>query len=68
LLRKLLRMRLVSFTGSETREDALLIMRVGRMTGPHPEERPLGRVSKDGCKSECCVHPSRRIALRRSSG
>ena len=30
------------------------------MLRPHPEERPLGRVSKDGREFICCVHPSRR--------
>jgi hypothetical protein len=30
------------------------------MLGPHPEERALARVSKDGCESMYCVHPSRR--------
>jgi hypothetical protein len=28
---------------------------------PHPEERALARVSKDGRESLCCVHPSRRL-------
>jgi hypothetical protein len=28
---------------------------------PHPEERPLGRVSKDGRESMHRVHPSRRL-------
>src|SRR5258708_33385620 len=28
---------------------------------PHPEERPPGRVSKDGRESMHCVHPSRRL-------
>jgi hypothetical protein len=32
---------------------------------PHPEERPLGRVSKDG---RACCHPSRRAQRARSSG
>jgi hypothetical protein len=27
---------------------------------PHPEERPLGRVSKDGCGAGTRRHPSRR--------
>src|SRR4051794_38058970 len=27
---------------------------------PHPEERPLGRVSKDGNRDGACGHPSRR--------
>jgi hypothetical protein len=30
--------------------------------GPHPEERALARVSKDGSESVPCIHPSRRIA------
>src|ERR1700752_5049269 len=29
---------------------------------PHPEERRLRRVSKDGCTATRCGHPSRRIA------
>src|SRR6266478_5536345 len=29
--------------------------------GPHPEERALARVSKDGRESALCVHPSRRL-------
>jgi hypothetical protein len=28
---------------------------------PHPEERALARVSKDGRESVRCVHPSRRL-------
>src|ERR1700687_5661125 len=28
---------------------------------PHPEERALARVSKDGRESMRCVHPSRRL-------
>jgi hypothetical protein len=28
---------------------------------PHPEERALARVSKDGCESMRCLHPSRRL-------
>src|SRR3981189_1455126 len=28
---------------------------------PHPEERALARVSKDGRESIRCVHPSRRL-------
>src|SRR5450756_1980980 len=28
---------------------------------PHPEERALARVSKDGGRLRCCVHPSRRL-------
>jgi len=28
---------------------------------PHPEQRALARVSKDGCESVRCVHPSRRL-------
>src|SRR5260370_34639124 len=31
---------------------------------PHPEERPSGRVSKDGSESLPCIHPSRRAQKR----
>src|SRR3981189_2073985 len=34
---------------------------LARMLTPHPEERALARVSKDGCESLRCVHPSRRL-------
>jgi hypothetical protein len=37
----------------------------GNKLGPHPEERPLRRVSKDGRESERCIHPSKRRASAR---
>jgi hypothetical protein len=37
----------------------------GNKLGRHPEERRLGRVSKDGRECERCIHPSRRRASAR---
>src|SRR6266403_2864608 len=38
--------------------------RATKQFGPHPEERPSGRVSKDGSESVPCIHPSRRAQER----
>src|SRR6266850_6827324 len=49
--------------GNKSRDRPRISLRSIRATwpGPHPEERALARVSKDGCESLRCVHPSRRL-------
>jgi hypothetical protein len=56
LLRKLLRMR----PGLSSHIPKVQLQTRQRIR-PHPEDRPLGRVSKDGGESMCCLHPSRRL-------
>ena len=53
----------LSRAGMDGRARTAAIVIVKENIGPHPEERALARVSKDGRESIRCCHPSRRIAF-----